>query len=49
MTTAYPPRFGALLKRWKSRAPVSATAAVYPVDATEGELAALDEAVRRDA
>src|SRR2546423_8339597 len=39
----------ALLKRWKSRAPASALAAPLPVDATEGELAALDAAVRRDA
>ncbi len=40
---------GALLKRWKSRSPVPATVAPHPVDATEGELAALDAAVRRDA
>jgi len=39
----------ALLKRWKSRAPVAATVASHPVNATEGELAALDAAVRRDA
>jgi len=39
----------ALLKRWKSRAPARALAAPVPVDATEGELAALDAAVRRDA
>ena len=39
----------ALLKRWKSRAPAPALAAPVPVDATEGELAALDAAVRRDA
>lgn len=40
---------GALLKRWKSRSPAPATVAANPVNATEGELAALDEAVRRDA
>src|SRR5205823_1795262 len=39
----------ALLKRWKSIAPAPALAAPLPVDATEGELAALDAAVRRDA
>jgi cytochrome c-type biogenesis protein CcmH len=40
---------GALLKRWKSRTPVRAAIARSNVDATEGELAALDAAVRRDA
>ena len=40
---------GAVLKRWKSRAPDPAVVASHPVNATEGELAALDEAVRRDA
>jgi cytochrome c-type biogenesis protein CcmH len=39
----------ALLKRWKSRAPAVTTAPLPQVDATEGELAALDAAVRRDA
>src|SRR3954469_6077675 len=38
----------ALLKRWKSRAPAVALAPVTPVDASEGELAALDAAVRTD-
>jgi cytochrome c-type biogenesis protein CcmH len=38
----------ALIKRWKSRAPAVATVAPDHIDATEGELAALDEAVRRD-
>jgi cytochrome c-type biogenesis protein CcmH len=38
----------ALLRRWKSRAPTAATVAPHPIDATEGELAALDAAVRRD-
>jgi cytochrome c-type biogenesis protein CcmH len=38
----------ALLKRWKSRAPAVALAPVMPVDASEGELAALDAAVRTD-
>ncbi|HEV7389905.1 MAG TPA: cytochrome c-type biogenesis protein CcmH [Gemmatimonadaceae bacterium] len=37
----------ALLKRWKTQAPVAATA-VTQVDATDSELAALDAAVRRD-
>src|ERR1700704_2479781 len=36
----------ALIKRWKSRAPAVATVGPDHVDATEGELAALDEAVR---
>jgi len=40
---------GALLKRWKSRAPAAASAPLPQADATEGELAALDAAVRRDA
>ena len=39
----------ALLRRWKSRAPVATAVAPHPVNATEGELAALDAAVRRDA
>ena len=39
---------GALLKRWKSRAPAPLAAAPHPVNATESELAALDAAVRRD-
>ena len=38
----------ALLKRWKSRAPLPAAVAAHPIDATEGELAALDAEVRRD-
>jgi len=38
----------ALIKRWKSRAPAVATVGPDHIDATEGELAALDEAVRRD-
>ena len=37
-----------LLKRWKSSAPAPAPVAAHPVHATEGELAALDAAVRRD-
>ena len=40
---------GALLKRWRSRAPAAASAPLPQADATEGELAALDAAVRRDA
>jgi cytochrome c-type biogenesis protein CcmH len=39
----------ALLQRWKSRTVVRAPASGAMVDATEGELAALDAAVRRDA
>jgi cytochrome c-type biogenesis protein CcmH len=39
---------GALLKRWKSRTPARVAVARSPIDATEGELAALDAAVRRD-
>src|SRR4051812_26636957 len=39
----------ALLKRWKSRAPAAVPNVPRSVDATEGELAALDAAVRRDA
>jgi cytochrome c-type biogenesis protein CcmH/NrfF len=38
----------ALIKRWKSHAPAVATVGPDHIDATEGELAALDEAVRRD-
>jgi cytochrome c-type biogenesis protein CcmH len=38
----------ALIKRWKTRTPASTTIAPDHIDATEGELAALDEAVRRD-
>jgi len=38
----------ALMRRWKSRAPVAATVPTSHVDATEGELAALDAAVRKD-
>jgi cytochrome c-type biogenesis protein CcmH len=39
----------ALLKRWKSRTPPIAEIQPHSVDATEGELAALDAAVKRDA
>jgi len=39
----------ALLKRWKSRTPASAVIEPHHVNATEGELAALDAAVKRDA
>ena len=39
---------GALLKRWKSRAPAPAVVTTHPINATESELAALDAAVRRD-
>jgi cytochrome c-type biogenesis protein CcmH len=39
----------ALLKRWKSRTPSLAGIQPHHVDATEGELAALDAAVKRDA
>jgi cytochrome c-type biogenesis protein CcmH len=39
----------ALLKRWKSRTPAFAGIQPLHVDATEGELAALDAAVKRDA
>jgi cytochrome c-type biogenesis protein CcmH len=39
----------ALLKRWKSRTPAIAGIPTHHVDATEGELAALDAAVKRDA
>jgi cytochrome c-type biogenesis protein CcmH len=39
----------ALMRRWKSRAAMAASAPLPRVDATEGELAALDAAVRRDA
>jgi cytochrome c-type biogenesis protein CcmH/NrfF len=38
----------ALMQRWKSRTPARASVSHLPVDATEGELAALDAAVRRD-
>jgi len=38
----------ALLRRWKSHAPRGALIVHSPVDATEGELAALDAAVRKD-
>jgi cytochrome c-type biogenesis protein CcmH len=38
----------ALMRRWKSRAPVGATVPASHVDATESELAALDAAVRHD-
>ena len=40
---------GALIRRWRARAPATAAAAVRPVNASETELAALDAAVRRDA
>jgi cytochrome c-type biogenesis protein CcmH len=40
---------GALLQRWKSRTPVRVSAPRSGVDATEGERAALDAAIRRDA
>jgi cytochrome c-type biogenesis protein CcmH len=39
----------ALIKRWKSRAPIVTTVRPVDVDATAGELAELDAAVRRDA
>jgi cytochrome c-type biogenesis protein CcmH/NrfF len=39
----------ALLKRWKSRTLPIAGLQPHHVDATEGELAALDAAVKRDA
>jgi cytochrome c-type biogenesis protein CcmH len=38
----------ALLRRWKLHARLGASITPSPVDATEGELAALDAAVRRD-
>ncbi|HEX9084404.1 MAG TPA: cytochrome c-type biogenesis protein CcmH [Gemmatimonadaceae bacterium] len=38
----------ALLKRWKSRAPAVTTGDTVQIDATAGELAELDAAVRRD-
>ena len=38
-----------LLRRWKSRAAVGVPASRTVIDASEGELAALDAAVRRDA
>ena len=37
-----------LMRRWRLRAPQTATAPSSRIDATEGELAALDAAVRRD-
>ena len=40
---------GALIKRWKSRAPAVATVQPNKIDATVGELAELDAAVKRDA
>ena len=39
----------ALLRRWKSQTPAGASIAHSKPDATEGELAALDAAVKRDA
>jgi cytochrome c-type biogenesis protein CcmH len=39
----------ALLKRWKSHAPAVATVRPNQIDATAGELAELDAAVKRDA
>lgn len=39
----------ALLKRWKSRTPASVGIQPHHINATEGELAALDAAVKRDA
>jgi cytochrome c-type biogenesis protein CcmH len=39
----------ALLKRWKSRTPASVGIQPQHINATEGELAALDAAVKRDA
>ncbi len=38
----------ALLRRWKSRTPAGAVVPHSHVDATEGELAALDAAIRKD-
>jgi cytochrome c-type biogenesis protein CcmH len=40
---------GALLQRWKSRTTATVPVSRPPIDASEGELAALDAAVRRDA
>lgn len=40
---------GALIKRWKSRASAVATVQPNKIDATVGELAELDAAVKRDA
>jgi cytochrome c-type biogenesis protein CcmH/NrfF len=37
-----------LLKRWKARPQTVAAVETYPIDATEGELAALDAAVKRN-
>lgn len=37
-----------LLKRWKARPQTVAAVETHPIDATEGELAALDAAVKRD-
>jgi cytochrome c-type biogenesis protein CcmH len=39
----------ALIKRWRSRAPIVAAVRPDDIDATAGELAELDAAVRRDA
>jgi hypothetical protein len=39
----------ALLQRWKSRTVTTVPVAKPAIDASEGELAALDAAVRRDA
>lgn len=39
----------ALIRRWRARAPIATSHAHSDIDATEGELAALDAAVRRDA
>jgi hypothetical protein len=38
----------ALMRRWKSRVPVATTVPTSHVEATAGELAALDAAVRKD-
>jgi len=40
---------GALIKRWKPRAPVVSPVGAKQIEATAGELAELDAAVRRDA
>lgn len=39
----------ALIRRWHARAPIATSRAHSDIDATEGELAALDAAVKRDA
>jgi cytochrome c-type biogenesis protein CcmH/NrfF len=39
----------ALIRRWRSRAPAVVTVRPNQIDATAGELAELDAAVRRDA